>query len=411
MIHGEIMNANLRSMKIEELSQALQAARATTLRLFQALEAADHEHYWQHRDPAHAEINPYIWEAGHVAWFQEYWVARNPQRAKGLRYCPETRHRDSSFPNADTIFNSAIAPPFMRSQVSIEMQQQLRQDLQYTLDTCLNALQADAPRDPEGLYFYRLVLAHELMHIESLRIMGQVLGVALTNNLIGAAPTHNDGGVLVEQSIDVRAKQFALEFSKDEFCFDNELPERPWTVEGFEIDRYPVSHGQFAEFIEEGGYGHESLWSPKGWAWRRKQGLNGPRWFRIRNGVIERYLYGQWRAVDAQSPMVHVSLYEAQAFCEWVKRKLPTEAQWLAGCQASMSWGSVWEWTADTFTAFDGFVPHPYREYSEPWFITHQLVKGASLMTPPPLQDFRYRNFYCAHRNDVAIGFRTVRDW
>ncbi len=411
MIHGEIMNANLRSMGIEELSQALLAARAMTLRLIQALEVADHHEYWRHRDPAQAEINPYLWEAGHVAWFQEYWVARNPERTKGLRYCPETRHKDSAFLNADTIFNSAIAPPFMRSQVSVEMQQQLHQYLQDTLVGCLDAIQADAPKTAESLYFYRLALAHELMHIESFRIMGQVLGIAVPREPIGAALEHDDSGAFVRRSLDVGARQFTLEFSKDEFCFDNELPKTQWVVEDFEIDRYPVSHGKFAEFVEDGGYGRESLWCPEGWAWRHGQELQGPRWLRIRDGEIQRCVYGQWHAVDPESPMVHVSLYEANAFCRWAKRKLPTEAQWLAGCQANMCWGDVWEWTADAFTGFEGFRPHPYREYSEPWFMTHQLVKGASLMTPGLLQDFRYRNFYCAHRNDVAIGFRTVRDW
>lgn len=403
------MNANLRSMKMEELSQALQAARATTLRLVQTIGAADHQEYWQHQDPIQPEINPYLWEAGHVAWFQEHWITRNPQRTKGLRYCPETRHKDSAFSNADTIFNSAIAPQFMRSQISGEIRKQLRQYLQTTLEGCLDALRADTPQDPESLYFYRLALAHELMHIESFRIMGQVLGVPLTKELIGAACPHNDSGILAEQWIDVEASQFTVDFSKDEFCFDNEFPIRNWAVEDFEIDRNPVSHGQFAAFIEDGSYGREALWGPKGWAWRKQKDLNGPRWLRIQNGVIERCVYGQWHAVDATSPMVHVSLYEALAFCRWAKRRLPTEAQWLAGCQAKMCWGTVWEWTAEAFSPFDGFEPHPYREYSEPWFMTHQLVKGASAMTPSPLRDFRYRNFYCPDRNDVAIGFRTVR--
>ena len=171
-----------------------------------------------------------------------------------------------------------------------------------------------------------------------------------------------------------------------------------------------MSHAEFAAFVEDGGYALESLWSPKGWQWRNEKNVHGPRWLRIQNGAIESYAYGQWRAVDGHSPMVHVNLHEAQAYCHWAKRALPTEAQWLAGQRADMCWGAVWEWTADVFTPFEGFSPHPYREYSEPWFVTHQLVKGASYTTPIPLKDCRFRNFYCAHRNDIALGFRTVSD-
>jgi gamma-glutamyl hercynylcysteine S-oxide synthase len=411
MIHGEIMNANLRSMKIEELLQAFQATRATTIHLMQALQTADHNGYWQQQDPVHAEINPYLWEAGHVAWFQEYWVSRNPQRAKGIEYCAETSHSHSAFPNADPIFNSAIAPQFMRSQVSVEMQQQVRGYLQGSLNDCLKALAHDAPQGPEGLYFYRLALAHELMHIESFRIMGQVLGVRLPQELLGRALAGDCCEHQADSTVSIAPGIFTIDVSPEEFSFDNELARTHWAVEAFEIDRHPVSHSRFAAFIEDGGYQRESLWSAKGWQWRKEKALEGPRWFRIQNGVIERRYFGQWQAVEENSPMVHVSLYEAQAFCAWAGRRLPTEAQWLAGHKADMCWGKVWEWTADPFAAFEGFTPHPYREYSEPWFMTHQLVKGASLMTPLPLRDARYRNFYCAHRNDVALGFRTVRDW
>lgn len=403
------MNANLRSMKTEELSQALQAARVTTLHLMQALDSAQQERYWLAQDPVHAEINPYLWEMGHVAWFQEYWTTRNPQRAKGIGYSIDAAHSKSLFPNADAVFNSAIAPQFMRSQVSVEMRNQMRRYLEEGLDQCLDTLQRDFPQDPAGLYFYRLALAHELMHIESFRIMGQVLGIAMPRDLTGRVLVGDCCDLPAGHAVSVSGRRFSVDFPPHEFAFDNELPRQVWAVEAFDIDQHPVSHEQFAAFVEDGGYARESFWSPKGWAWRTEKNLDGPRWYRRRDGVIERWAYGQWHAVNPESPMVHVSLYEAQAFCQWANRRLPTEAQWLAGHFADMCWGAVWEWTADAFMPFDGFVPHPYREYSEPWFVTHQLVKGASTMTPMALQDFRYRNFYCPHRSDVAIGFRTVR--
>ena len=388
MIHGEIMNANLRSMKIEELTQALQSARATTLRLIQVLKAADHAAYWAGQDPVHSEINPHLWEAGHVAWFQEYWVTRNPQRANGIRYSIDVPHGEPIFPDADSVFNSAIAPRFMRSQVSSEKQQKIQRYLQTGLDHCLEMLCADSPQNASGLYFYKLALAHELMHIESFRIMGQVLGTEIPKDLAGRALVGDCCGLSANHAIEISVKQFTIDFSQEEFCFDNELAKTQWSVDAFEIDQHVVSHEQFAAFVESGGYVRESLWSPKGWAWRKEKNLNGPRWLRIKNGVIERCSFGQWHAVEAHSPMVHVSLYEAQAFCQWAKRKLPTEAQWLAGHNANMCWGAVWEWTADAFMPFEGFEPHPYREYSEPWFVTHQLVKGASTM--PPIVKWRY---------------------
>src|SRR5262249_43471334 len=38
--------------------------------------------------------------------------------------------------------------------------------------------------------------------------------------------------------------------------------------------------------------------------------------------------------------------------------------------------GNVWEWTADAFLPYPGFVADPYNEYSQPWFGTHKVLRG-----------------------------------
>jgi EgtB-related family protein len=73
----------------------------------------------------------------------------------------------------------------------------------------------------------------------------------------------------------------------------------------------------------------------------------------------------------------------------------------------AFAWGDVWEWTASPFAPFPGFEPHPYREYSAPWFDGRPVLKGASFMTQPRMRHPRYRNFFEAHRNGVPAGFRT----
>jgi gamma-glutamyl hercynylcysteine S-oxide synthase len=67
----------------------------------------------------------------------------------------------------------------------------------------------------------------------------------------------------------------------------------------------------------------------------------------------------------------------------------------------------VWEWTASKFEPYPGFVPHPYQDYSQPWFNSRQVLRGASLATTERMAHPLYRNFFEPARNDLLSGFRT----
>ena len=69
--------------------------------------------------------------------------------------------------------------------------------------------------------------------------------------------------------------------------------------------------------------------------------------------------------------------------------------------------GNIWEWTASTFGPYPGFAPDPYKEYSEPWFATHKVLRGGSFATSRRLIRNAFRNFYLPERGDIFTGFRT----
>jgi EgtB-related family protein len=128
--------------------------------------------------------------------------------------------------------------------------------------------------------------------------------------------------------------------------------------------------------------------------------------------VWECWRQGRWSALDLREAASHLSAHEARAWCAWAGRRLPTEFEWeraLAAHPQAFGWGDVWEWTVSPHQAFPGFVAHPYRDYSAPWFDGRPVLKGASHLTQPRMRHPRYRNFFTPDRNDLAAGFRTCK--
>jgi iron(II)-dependent oxidoreductase len=69
--------------------------------------------------------------------------------------------------------------------------------------------------------------------------------------------------------------------------------------------------------------------------------------------------------------------------------------------------GNVWEWTASDFLPYHGFTAGPYRDYSQPWFGTHRVLRGGAFATRARLVHASFRNFYAPDRRDPFAGFRT----
>lgn len=381
-----------------QLAVQLGAVRQLTLALFagweQALPALE--------VPLHPERNPPLWELGHVGWFQEFWTTRNPQWRRGAAADPQAARPAPRWPQADALYHSGQVPQAARWTLPLPAAVTTRALLAQQLDDCL-ALLRGAGDDDAALYFFRLALLHESMHAEAARYMAQALGIALPER----APRRRAGA---GAALLVPAQSLALGQAGGGFAFDNEQPAQPVTLASFEIDAQVRRWRDFLAFVDDGGYAEPQWWSAAGRAWLAAGARRAPRYLRRCDGQWQELLGGRWQRLDLELPACHLSLHEAQAWCAWAGRRLPTEAEWECAAQrggARFVWGEVWEWTASAFAPYAGFVPHPYRDYSEPWFGTHQVLRGASLATPPWLHDARFRNFYLPDRNDLYAGFRS----
>jgi EgtB-related family protein len=176
------------------------------------------------------------------------------------------------------------------------------------------------------------------------------------------------------------------------------------------IDAQPVSWARYLPFVEAGGYEQREWWSDAGREWLAHQSARQPARLQLTASGWQQRRGGRWRPLDPLHAAVHLTEHEAQAWCRWAGRRLPTEAEWECATLTlpGFCWGQVWEWTASAFEPYAGFAPHPYRDYSAPWFGSRRVLRGACQATSPALAHARYRNFFEPQRNDIFAGFRSA---
>lgn len=405
----------------QALAQALQATRSRTLGLMQA---------WQNALPDLSVpplpgMNPPLWEWGHIAWFQEWWTVRHSQRHLGTRSAASGGGFGAScWPDADALYNSSEVAHDSRWALALPDLARTRDYLSQVLQRSLVNLQAmpaaEEAASDDALYFWRLVLQHEAMHNEASVYMAQALGLALPEALCrGHVVDHLDqpaagSPVRVQQPVQVPipaqvsaqmlghvsgdvlgevavpAQVWMLGHHGPGFAFDNECAAHPVALAAFDVDAAPVTWARYLPFVQATGHAL-------------------PPHARCVDGLWQVQRFGHWHAMDLNEPVVHVNAHDAQAWCQWAGRRLPTEAEWeCAAHTPGWVWGQVWEWTASDFAPYPGFVAHPYRDYSAPWWHDHRVLRGACTATSLHVADVRYRNFFAPQRRDVFAGFRSV---
>ncbi len=398
--------AVLRHGSAAELAGALAASRADTLATLAAWRAALPGLAVPLRD----ELNPPLWEIGHIGWFEEFWVARNPEqeRLRGAAADPDAPRPDSLRPGGDALYNSSRVAHDHRWSLPLPDAEATLGDLARQREQTLALLSAVDPasRDDEALYFFRLALAHEDMHHEAALYMAQHLGLP-----IGDARWQAPRLTSRCEAIPFEAGPWRLGWDGPGFAFDNELRAQDVALPAGEIDSQVLTWAEFIPFVEAGGYTQPAWWTEAGQRWLGTAGADAPRYLRPAGADWQQWRHGAWRELPADEPACHLTLHEAQAWCTWAGRRLPTEAEWertALGEPQRFRHGDVWEWTASAFEPFPGFERHPYRDYSAPWFGgSRQVLRGGSFMTQPRLRHPRYRNYFMPQRNDVPAGFRS----
>jgi ergothioneine biosynthesis protein EgtB len=398
----------IRSAGKDVLSLALIDARNHTLRWISAFETAlggpQLPALSKLPEAANAEFEPPLWTLGRIGWYAEQWIGRNVQRQRGERSDPTQPKLASILPEADRAFGPGSLAALRRGELALPELQTVRQYLVDTLETTLELLDG-AAADDDALYFYRLALFHEDLRREDFATLAQGLGIATG---LASAPT---AAASPRPALLFPATRWQLGSAPGGFVFDDEKWAHEVALPEFEIDAQPVSWAQFCEFVEDGGYDERNHWSEAGWAWLAREARRTPRFVdQMRQGVLQ-HRFGRLVRVPLAQPVLHVGWYEADAWCRWAGRRLPSEVEWeaaaLQGATRGWRWGDVAEWTATTYRPYPGFESGPDRDSASAGFGAHKALRGASFATAPRLRHPKRRASAPAEHDAGFVGFRS----
>lgn len=397
----------------------------------------------QLRVPYEPGINPPVWELGHCAFFYEYFLLRP---LLGI---------EPVMPGCDVVWDSFDIPHRERwSDGVVPGKDEATAYYQRVIDQARDLLAPDKAPSDETLYLGQYCVAHQCMHLESLVWSRQTLGLPApcysqphekgTTTIAGPDDVDIPGGdyfIGVPQQVEGK--------KSDNFSFDNERPGFTKTIAGFRISPTLVTQGDFREFVDDGGYNIQDLWSFGGRCWLRHCGREHPAYWENRDGEWLTRRFDKTKPLSPGAPMIHVSFWEAEAFCNWAGRRLPTEFEWEAAARGGdgrkFPWGDIapttghadldccqlgtssaadysdgasptgclqmigtaWEWTTSQYLPFDGFCVDMYPYMSTLQFGDHKTTRGGSFATASSLIRSTYRQAYHPDRHDVFTGFRT----
>ena len=257
-----------------------------------------------------------------------------------------------------------------------------------------------------------------------------------------------------QKSIEIKGGLYEIGYNGKDFCYDIELPQHKVFLNDYKINVFPVTIKEYLEFIDDEGYENYKYWLSDGWEQVKKNKWIAPMyWERIDESWKIRDFLGL-RELNLKEPVCHVSYYEADAFCKWAGKRLPTEAEWekaacwnennqqktifpwgneepteqkanlmeshQLGCTEVGSYpegassygchqmiGDVWEWTSSEFIGYPGFKSG-FDEYNDKWFSNQKVLRGGSFGTPKMSIRGSYRNFFRLDERWLFSGFRCV---
>lgn len=404
----------------EAIAKALTESRNQTLRSI----AGMNRHTLTQQ--SHPDFSPIGWHLGHIAFTEAYWILEQLARFSPL------------YPEYRQLFAVDGLPKEQRQ--NLPTLEAIQEYLATVRRETLNYLTTADLETQQRLWWW--LIQHESQHGETIAVVKELHRLNNPEKICKIKEIKSIFVPIEPATIAIPAGEFIIGSNAIE-AQDNESPAHPVYLEAYSIDVYPVTCGQYQQFITTEGYHNPQYWSQKGWHWLQKNSISQP-------------LYWLNTPQHQNHPVYGVSYYEAEAYANFVGKRLPTEAEWEKAAQfqnlelsgkvevevegethyslgnhnnlvghttpvnnypeTQTMWGcydmlgNIWEWTNSWFSPYEGFSSYPYQGYSEVYFDNeHKVLKGGSYVTRPYVLRNSFRNWYYPWVRQIFTGFRCAR--
>jgi iron(II)-dependent oxidoreductase len=399
---------------------------------------------------AHSPLmSPLVWDYAHIGNQEERWLVRGVGGREPLRSDIDHLYDAFDQPRAERPALPLLSPAESAGYVG-----HVRETVLDVLDRSPLSGMRGGPAWVTENFMFGLLLQHEQQHDETMLATHQLRA--------GQPVLHADGPPAPRSparpgEVFIAPGAFTMGTSTDAWALDNERPATRVRLDGYFIDRYPVTNAEYACFVADGGYDEPRWWSQEGWAHRLAAELSAPQFWESEGSWFSRDRFGLRVPLRGDEPVVHVCFHEAAAYAAWAGKRLPTEAEWekaarfdpATGETLRNPWGEaqagpehanlgqryleparigaypagaspsgvhqmigdVWEWTTSGFGPYPGFAVMPYEGYSAPFFGgDYQILRGGSFGTDPLAARATFRNWDHPVRRQIFSGFRCACD-
>lgn len=350
-----------------------------------------------------ADVSPPKWHLAHTTWFFEEMIL--------TRFMKNYQRFD---PRYSFLFNSyyeSVGEHMLRPDRGNMTRPTVDEIHQYRAHVDQAMIELFGGLPDEASYLIEVGMNHEQQHQELLYTdIKYILG---HNPLYPAYHVDFEETPKTETDHDfikISAGEYAIGNHGYTFSYDNEQPVHRVLLQDFSIRKSLVTNAEYLEFIEAGGYKRPDYWHSDGWSWLKEHQVSKPLYWVLSKGSWDRYALSGLERVKPEDPVTHISFYEAAAFAQWQKMRLPTEFEWEVAAPLT-NWGLRWEYTNSAYLPYPGYTrpEGSIGEYNGKFMINTMVLRGGSIVTPVNHSRPTYRNFFYPHLRWQFTGIRLCK--